>query len=73
MTDCAHNINELKRSHEDAMKIQEIQSMLYNFEGYNLLDFGKLIVEVSSSFLAWIIELFDQMHLRILTMHKSSL
>ncbi|XP_067938482.1 uncharacterized protein [Watersipora subatra] len=45
MTDCAHNINELKRSHEHAMKIQEIQSMLYNFEGYHLMDFGKLVYE----------------------------
>ena len=46
MTDCAHHINEMKRSHEDAMRIQEIQSFLYNFEGYNLLDFGKLVLEV---------------------------
>ena len=50
MTDCAHNINELKRSHEHAMKIQEIQSMLYNFEGYHLMDFGKLVYEVSVAF-----------------------
>lgn len=46
MTDCARHINEMKRSHEDTMKIQEIQSILYNFEGFNLHDFGKLVIEV---------------------------
>ncbi len=32
MTNMAYHINDMKRKHEHAVRVQEIQSLLYNWE-----------------------------------------
>ena len=46
MTNMAQHINEMKRKHEHAVRIQEIQSTLYGWEGADLTTFGDLVLEV---------------------------
>ena len=46
MVDMARHINEMKREHEHSMKLQEIQSNLYNMEHTSLAEMGKLVMEV---------------------------
>jgi hypothetical protein len=36
MTSMAHHINEMKRKHEHAVRVQEIQSQLEDYEGEDL-------------------------------------
>ncbi|CAK8692802.1 unnamed protein product [Clavelina lepadiformis] len=45
MTGIAHHINEMKRKHEDAVHIQEIQSRLTNWQGNDLTSYGELVLE----------------------------
>ncbi|XP_071450370.1 uncharacterized protein GEFmeso [Hetaerina americana] len=45
MTGIAHHINEMKRRHEHAIRVQEIQSLLYGWEGEDLTTFGELCAE----------------------------
>ena len=45
MTCMAQHINEMKRKHEHAVRIQEIQSTLYGWEGADLTTFGDLVLE----------------------------
>lgn len=47
MTGIASNINNMKRKHEDAVRVQEIQSQLYDWEGPDLTALGELIAEGS--------------------------
>jgi hypothetical protein len=48
MTGMAQHINEMKRRHEDAVRIQEIQSILYQWQGEDLTTYGELLLEVST-------------------------
>ncbi|XP_034230828.1 uncharacterized protein LOC117639357 isoform X2 [Thrips palmi] len=45
MTAIAHHINDMKRRHEHAVRVQEIQSLLYGWEGEDLTTFGELCAE----------------------------
>nr|CAD7605541.1 unnamed protein product [Timema genevievae] len=45
MTGIAHHINNMKRRHEHAVRVQEIQSLLYGWEGEDLTTFGELCAE----------------------------
>ncbi|XP_013401857.1 uncharacterized protein LOC106167598 isoform X3 [Lingula anatina] len=45
MTNMAKHINEMKRKHEHAVRVQEIQSILYGWEGDDLTTFGELLLE----------------------------
>ncbi|GLG94517.1 Uncharacterized protein GBIM_01720, partial [Gryllus bimaculatus] len=45
MTGIAHHINSMKRRHEHAVRVQEIQSLLYGWEGEDLTTFGELCAE----------------------------
>ncbi|GAB6020091.1 hypothetical protein CHUAL_002825 [Chamberlinius hualienensis] len=45
MTGIAHHINEMKRKHEHAVRVQEIQSLLYGWRGDDLTTYGELIAE----------------------------
>lgn len=47
MTDVAHHINEMKRQHEVAVHVQEIQSQMSDFEGPDLTTYGNLVLEDS--------------------------
>ncbi|EDO43559.1 predicted protein, partial [Nematostella vectensis] len=47
MTAIAQYINEMKRQHEAALHVQEIQSQLSDFEGPDLTTYGNLILEDS--------------------------
>ena len=47
MTDMAHHINEMKRRHEHAVRIQEVQSQLEDYAGEDLTRLGELVLEVS--------------------------
>ncbi|XP_064621226.1 uncharacterized protein LOC135484064 isoform X2 [Lineus longissimus] len=47
MTGMAQHINEMKRRHEDAVRIQEIQSILYQWQGEDLTTYGELLLEDS--------------------------
>ena len=46
MTDMAQHINEMKRQHERAVHIQEIQSTLFGWDGADLTTYGNLLLEV---------------------------
>ena len=46
MTHMAEHINEMKRKHEHTMRVQEIQSMLHDWDGPDLITYGDLILEV---------------------------
>ncbi|XP_074657929.1 uncharacterized protein LOC141910927 isoform X2 [Tubulanus polymorphus] len=45
MTNMARHINEMKRKHEHAVRIQEIQSILYQWQGEDLTTYGELLAE----------------------------
>uniref|UniRef100_T1IRR7 DH domain-containing protein n=1 Tax=Strigamia maritima TaxID=126957 RepID=T1IRR7_STRMM len=45
MTGMAHHINDMKRKHEHAVRVQEIQSLLFGWEGADLTTFGELVAE----------------------------
>ena len=47
MTSMAHHINEMKRKHEHAVRVQEIQSQLEDYEGEDLTRLGELVLEGS--------------------------
>ncbi|XP_041352618.1 uncharacterized protein LOC121371061 isoform X2 [Gigantopelta aegis] len=47
MTQMAHHINEMKRKHEHAVRIQEIQSQLEDYAGKDLTCLGELVLEGS--------------------------
>lgn len=47
MTSVAQHINEMKRKHEHAVRIQEIQSQLSEWDGADLTTYGDLVLEVS--------------------------
>ena len=47
MTAMAHHINEMKRRHEHAVRIQEVQSQLEDYSGEDLTRLGELVLEVS--------------------------
>ena len=42
----AQHINEMKRKHEHAVRIQEIQSQLSDWDGADLTTYGDLVLEV---------------------------
>ena len=46
MTQMASHINEMKRKHEHAVRIQEIQSQLEDYVGEDLTRLGDLVLEV---------------------------
>lgn len=46
MTGMAQHINEMKRKHEHAVRVQEIQSQLEEYEGEDLTRIGELVLEV---------------------------
>ncbi|KAL4238429.1 Pleckstrin y domain-containing G member 1 [Mactra antiquata] len=47
MTDMSHQINEMKRKHEHAVRVQEIQSQLEDYEGEDFTRLGELVLEGS--------------------------
>ncbi|KAK7104177.1 uncharacterized protein [Littorina saxatilis] len=47
MTAMAHHINEMKRRHEHAVRIQEVQSQLEDYSGEDLTRLGELVLEGS--------------------------
>ncbi|XP_060071606.1 uncharacterized protein LOC132551478 [Ylistrum balloti] len=47
MTGMAQHINEMKRKHEHAVRVQEIQSQLEEYEGEDLTRIGELVLEGS--------------------------
>jgi len=46
MTNVARHINEMKHQYEYAVRTQEIQSLLYDWNGPDLVTLGDLILEV---------------------------
>ena len=46
MVGVARSINEMRRQHENAVRVQEIQSHLYGWDGADLTTLGDLILEV---------------------------
>ena len=46
MTFMAQHINDMKRKHEHLLRIQEVQSLLYGWDGADLTTFGELVLEV---------------------------
>lgn len=46
MTQMSHHINEMKRKHEHAVRVQEIQSQLEDYEGEDFTRLGELLLEV---------------------------
>ena len=49
MTDMSHQINEMKRKHEHAVRVQEIQSQLEDYDGEDFTRLGELVLEVLSN------------------------
>ncbi|XP_060568847.1 uncharacterized protein LOC132727398 isoform X2 [Ruditapes philippinarum] len=47
MTNMSHQINEMKRKHEHAVRVQEIQSQLEDYEGEDFTMLGELVLEGS--------------------------
>lgn len=48
MTHMAHHINEMKRRHEHAVRVQEVQSQLEDYaDGPDLSTLGELVLEVN--------------------------
>uniref|UniRef100_A0A4W5Q3G7 Pleckstrin homology and RhoGEF domain containing G3 n=1 Tax=Hucho hucho TaxID=62062 RepID=A0A4W5Q3G7_9TELE len=45
MTGVAWYINDMKRKHEHAVRLQEIQSLLINWKGLDLTTYGELVLE----------------------------
>jgi len=46
MVGVARTINEMRRQHERAVRVQEIQSHLYGWDGADLTTLGHLVLEV---------------------------
>lgn len=46
MTNMAQHINEMKRKHEHAVRIQELQAMLCEWDGPDFNAYGDLVKEV---------------------------
>lgn len=47
MKTITHNMNEMKRRHERAVRVQEVQSMLVGWDdGHDLMTLGELLLEV---------------------------
>jgi len=46
MVGVARSINEMRRQHESAVHVQEIQSHLYGWHGADLTTLGQLVLEV---------------------------
>lgn len=46
MVGVARSINEMRRQHENAVRVQEIQSHLYGWDGADLTTLGDLVLEV---------------------------
>ena len=55
MTRMAQHINEMKRKHEHAVRIQEIQSCLYGWDANDLTTYGDLVLEVTKSLKIFVI------------------
>ena len=55
MTRMAQHINEMKRKHEHAVRIQEIQSCLYGWDANDLTTYGDLVLEVKKSLKIFVI------------------
>lgn len=53
MTSMAHHINEMKRKHEHAVRVQEIQSQLEDYDGEDLTRLGELVLEVRLIFITF--------------------
>ena len=74
MTNVAHHTNEMKRRHERAVHIQEVQSLLVGWSGDDLTTYGDLLLEVRDSG-AGVTRTFLRLHvmnlntLRLLYMH----
>jgi len=49
MVGVARSINEMRRQHEHAVRVQEIQSHLFGWDGADLTTLGDLILEVCPS------------------------
>lgn len=47
MMSVAQRINDMKRAHERSVRIQEIQSLLYDWNGADPNSYGDLVLEVS--------------------------
>ncbi|CAJ1077827.1 pleckstrin homology domain-containing family G member 3-like [Xyrichtys novacula] len=45
MTGVAWYINDMKRKHEHAVRLQEVQSLLLNWKGHDLTTYGELVLE----------------------------
>lgn len=45
MTGIAYHINDMKKRHENAVRVQEIQSLLYGWDGHDLTTYGELVAE----------------------------
>lgn len=43
----AHHINDMKRKHEHAVRVQEVQSLLDSWPGEDLTTYGELVAEGS--------------------------
>lgn len=50
MMNVATHINEMKRQHEHALRLQEIQCHLCDWDGTDLMTLGNLILEVGYKF-----------------------
>ena len=46
MTAMSREINEMKRRHEHAVRVQEIQSQLEDYDGEDFTQLGELLLEV---------------------------
>ena len=49
MVGVARSINEMRRQHESAVRVQEIQSHLYGWDGADLTTLGDLVLEVCTA------------------------
>lgn len=49
MMSVADQINEMKRAHERSVRIQEIQSLLYDWNRVDPITYGDLVLEVGVS------------------------
>ena len=47
MTEVAQRTNEMKRKHEHAVRIQEVQALLVDWSGNDLTTYGELLAEES--------------------------
>jgi len=64
MVGVARSINEMRRQHENAVRVQEIQSHLYGWDGADLTTLGDLVLEVC--FRVFRLQLFLNRHYALL-------